>query len=789
MSVDLKNKVALVVDNGIFVDFAVRLGEFFGKVYYFCEWRDSFPKMNKAYIGYGLENIELIDNLFDYIADVDIVVFPDLYYSSLQNFLVERGVRVWGMRNAEELENDRVLCKKLMKKLDLPVGKYEVVKGTAALRKYLKEHDNVFVKISQWRGTFETFYSETYKKIEPKLDEVEYGLGAFKYLVEFVVEDALDDKVEIGCDMYVVDGQYPSKIITGAEIKDLGYLCKFQDYKNVPIECTSFNNAIAPTLKKYGSRGFFSTEIRVGKDHRPYMIDFCFDDKTEVLTDIGWKFFKDLDKTEKVATLNNGFIEYQSPTDYIGYEYNGEMINISNDKKSIECTVTPNHLILRYDRNKKRLFKERADSLTDKGFIPRTGLWVGDSSIEYFTLPEYHNEWDFMSNTNKRYNKRTREVVECNGEQYKVCTKVKHEDAVNIPIKDWAAFLGWYLSEGSLTYPYSVNISQVKFVDEIKSVLDKLPFKYSYGNGSFRISSKQLALYLHQYGLCCDKYVPDYIKDATPDIIRIFLDNFNLGDGSRNKGDLSYFTTSKTLADDIQECIFKCGNVGTICLDKKKGTVAKFKDSQYVRNYDIYIIYEGTKHKDFWFETQCRKDQYINSIPYNGMVYCVTVPNGTIYVRKNGKSFWSSNCSRLGSPPNELYQSMFDNLGEIIWYGSEGKLVDPVSKYKYGAEILIHSSWADKNWQPIDFPKSIRPFVKLRNAAKINGEYYVIPQSIGLPEVGAVIGMGNTKEEAIEQAKEHAKQISGYYIDIPEQALDKADEELQKTLDLGIKLF
>ena len=146
-------------------------------------------------------------------------------------------------------------------------------------------------------------------------------------------------------------------------------------------------------------------------------------------------------------------------------------------------------------------------------------------------------------------------------------------------------------------------------------------------------------------------------------------------------------------------------------------------------------------------------------------------------------------CARCGSPPSELYSAMFDNIAELIWYGAEGTVVDPISKYKYGAEILIHSSWADKNWQPIDFPKSIRPFVKLRNAAKINKDWYVIPQEVGLPEIGAVIGLGNTKEEAIEQAKEHAKQISGYYIDIPEQALDKAEEELQKTLDLGIKLF
>ena len=31
---------------------------------------------------------------------------------------------------------------------------------------------------------------------------------------------------------------------------------------------------------------------------------YCYDEETEILTDKGWKLFKDLDKTEKVATLN-----------------------------------------------------------------------------------------------------------------------------------------------------------------------------------------------------------------------------------------------------------------------------------------------------------------------------------------------------------------------------------------------------------------------------------------------------------------------------------------------------
>ena len=782
---DLSKKVALVLDNGIFVDFANKLGQHFNKVYYFCEWKDSFPKMNKSYIGYGLENIEVVHYIWDLIDKIDIFIFLDLYYADLQNYLTRIGKRVWGMKSAEELENNRIYAKETMAKLGLPVSPYTVVTGISALRDYLKKHDNVYVKINKWRGTFETFHSENYKMIEPKLDEVEHQLGAFKYILPFVIEEELQNRVEIGSDMYVVDGQYPSKILTGLEIKDQGYLCQFRDYKDIPYEVTDFNSKIAPVLQQYGSRGFFSTEIRVGVDHKPYMIDFCFDKETEILTNEGWKLFKDLNKNEKVVTLNNGYIEYQKPTDYINYHYEGKLINISNKKKTIESTTTPNHLILRTNR-KGNLIKERADSLTGRGYIPRTGKWVG--SNEAFILPEYNNEWDWYSGEFNRYNRHSGDVMTLDKPQYKITTKIKNEPALKINMKDWAAFLGWYLSEGS-TSEYVTTISQTKHPDKVKEVLDRLPFKYNYNGKSFRISSVQLGIYMKMFGLCSNKFVPEYIKNATPEIIKEFLNAFNLGDGNINKGYRSYFTTSKKLADDIQELIFKIGLVSNIVKQNTKGTIAKINDKEYIRNHNIYIIYESNKQLNYWFETGSRKNNYITEIDYNDQVYCVTVPNSTIYVRKNGKPFWSSNCARLGSPPNELYQDMFENIGDIIWSGSEGILVDPISTYKFGAELIIHSSWADKNWQPINFPPEIRDYIKLRSACKINNQYYVIPQAIGLPEIGAVIGLGNTKEEAIANCKENAKLIKGYYIDIYPDALDKAEKELQKTQALGIEIF
>lgn len=145
-------------------------------------------------------------------------------------------------------------------------------------------------------------------------------------------------------------------------------------------------------------------------------------------------------------------------------------------------------------------------------------------------------------------------------------------------------------------------------------------------------------------------------------------------------------------------------------------------------------------------------------------------------------------CCRAGSPPSELYQNMYMNLADILWFGAEGKVIDPIPAGKYGAEMLIHSAWADKNWQAVNFPEKIRDQVKFRNLTIINGKYYVVPQAIGLPEIAAVVAIGDSVEEVIKGVQELAKQVTGYYIDIFPDCLDTAQEEIDRLKKMGITL-
>lgn len=149
---------------------------------------------------------------------------------------------------------------------------------------------------------------------------------------------------------------------------------------------------------------------------------------------------------------------------------------------------------------------------------------------------------------------------------------------------------------------------------------------------------------------------------------------------------------------------------------------------------------------------------------------------------KGGKAYLIDPCARCGCPPSELYQVLIENLAEIIWEGAAGTVVEPEYRAKFGAMVILTSEWAKANWQHVSFPKSVRENVKLHNMTVIEGEYYVIPHIDARSQIGAVVGMGDTPEAAIEECKRIAEQVEGHEIVKPVDAIDKAKDELAKVL-------
>lgn len=758
-----KNSVC-VVDNvgGSYLPIAHRLSEHFDKVYYHSINQNPFPRVSLDMIGTGYDNIERIDEFWKRLDDFDIIVFPDIYFNDFGYHLRKIGKKVWGGTEAEQLETDRKLFKQELKNVGLEVANTKYITGIDNLVNELKNSENKWIKLSYYRGEIETSKHIKWSQSEIMINNMKFEMGPLASIVEFCLEDNIDSIAEIGYDGWCVNGKMTNGQIYGLEVKDCGYIGKASNYSEIPTPIKLVNDKFASVLQKYNHTGFYSTEVRYCKDGKTYYTDPCFSDDTEVLTNNGWKLFENIKDGDTFATLNTttGYIEYQKSYDFIKSKFEGNMISISNKRKTIDKLVTPNHMVWRTDRNKKGLFTQRADQLTDRGYIPRAGKWIGIDT-EYFEIPAYSKKW-YSGLNNKIY-------------------KEYNKESVKIKMSSWVKFMGWYLSEGNVD-DYNVVISQTKYRDQVREVLNELPFNFGETERSFRISSIQLVEYLKDFGLCYEKYIPDYIKELTPELIEIFLHNFCLGDGSHHKGNRYYYSTSERMSNDITELIFKINKVANIIEYPTKGTTMSVRGGkEYIRNHNKFVITE-CKNTDYYFDST--SSDYITEVPYNGYVYDVTVPNHTLYVRRNGKPFWSSNCVRSGSPPSNVYMKMVSNWNEIIDKGTQGILVEPKFVAKYGCEIILKSNYCNGNTLPVIIPDEYKENVALKGAYHMNGKDYVIPfLQAGIKDMesfGSVVVIGDNLDEIMNKAIEIANSIDAPGLYFAENALEKAKETLNE---------
>jgi intein/homing endonuclease len=379
--------------------------------------------------------------------------------------------------------------------------------------------------------------------------------------------------------------------------------------------------------------------------------DGCYSDDTEILTENGWKLFKDLKPNEKVATLNpvTGELEYQVPTNYIRYYYRGKMFHQKG--KRIDLLVTPNHrMYVRRWRNWDKFRDEvsgfeliEVTKLPKQVEYKRDAKWRG-ASPKYFILPSV-----------KRH-------------------PYGNPEPKKIEMIKWLRFFGIWLAEG-FVYKSKDNRHFMVYICQktkenlpiIEKWIKEAGFKTSYQKDRFVICSKQLYCYLEQFGHAESKFIPKEIKALSPNLLRVLIESMCLGDGSptTRKGGRIYWrygTKSKQLADDLQEIAFKAGFVATIHYSEKEQlyTVTISDWGKTIR------VNKGVDNREW--------------IDYDGYVYCVEVPNHVVYVRRNGKAIWSGNSTLLDYWMEEKVDSDY----AIFWVKVADDLsTNPVTIYVY----------------------------------------------------------------------------------------------------------
>lgn len=272
----LSSKRVVVYDHGMFVNFAERLAREFGYVGYFTPQVDcAYPHLYDVAIGEGVPGVDRVYDFYDEIETADLIVFPDVGNSDLQDFLRAKGHRVWGSGGAQWLELDRLESREEMVKLGLEIPDTTRLMGLKALDKYLQENDDVWVKVSFYRGCFETYHHIKYFMSKPWLDVLASELGAQREKCEFIIEKGVEG-VEIGWDAHCIDGKYPRMGFYGLEVKDKALIGVMKEFTSLPEKVQNVYTKLSKHLAEGSYRNYLSVEMRIDEaGETPVIIDPC----------------------------------------------------------------------------------------------------------------------------------------------------------------------------------------------------------------------------------------------------------------------------------------------------------------------------------------------------------------------------------------------------------------------------------------------------------------------------------------------------------------------------------
>jgi hypothetical protein len=385
----------------------------------------------------------------------------------------------------------------------------------------------------------------------------------------------------------------------------------------------------------------------------------CYAEGTQVLTTKGWKEFKDVTTQDIVYSLNPQTREIEE-TSIVGvqkYPYNGELIHFFN--RSLECLVTPEHQMV---------------------YISKSGA---------------------------------HEIKKCNATEYKPSMGAFYRSAVNtakdrtnimfgdknIPFDVYCEFMGYYLADGSMQHDYGIVLSQEKGQPawkRMQTCIKKMGFTPHVYKSTIVLYHRAFGQELLKYGTAHYKYIPQEILNASKRQIQIFLDAFIVCDGhikkprpfmgnrghvcTPNHGERMYFTSSPQMAAEIGLLLLKVGHRPSYRIMSPKNTVKK--DGTVIKQrYDCYRISEC----DSATATVFNKEK----VEYIGFVYDVTLENNHImYIQKDGKCFWGSNCMCTSDPVmisgeerKQFYKRLF-NGEDMSNYVSPNRIKDMPDQYK-----------------------------------------------------------------------------------------------------------
>lgn len=279
-------------------------------------------------------------------------------------------------------------------------------------------------------------------------------------------------------------------------------------------------------------------------------------------------------------------MSYIKAIDKLEQYYRGEMLHFN--KRGMDLLVTPNHKMFSWRvksngkyipnemLNAKEIKRSHLHPLTGYSYIHNIKNDVKNE--DFFTLPSVN------------------QIEQYTGKEITVEEK-------KISMGDWLEFFGFYLADGCYRdhintlgkRDYTVSIAQnEENLNYVLSLIDAIGFKPRYGKKqkdrkcyNISIYSKQLWMYLEQFGRSPDKYIPREFLNLEPKYLERLLLGFIMGDSQINEKTLTITSRSIHLVQGLQEVILKLyGEIAHVSkrVDKYKG--------------EDYVYYKLTLHKN-----------------------------------------------------------------------------------------------------------------------------------------------------------------------------------------------
>lgn len=318
----------------------------------------------------------------------------------------------------------------------------------------------------------------------------------------------------------------------------------------------------------------------------------CYSSDTQVLTNEGWKYFYELNKTEKVLQWDkdNDKLSWIKPLNYFEYNIDDELILLQN--RHTEQLITKNHKV------------------------------VCDIKKDH---KQYHNKYDYIE-----------------------AQKILKSDFVKLPLASYyygslhykyAYIIGWFLTDAwihkdgkAICFSQSKKDKLVKLKNELERLKEKGLCKYSeyirkskkenqQEEHSFYVTGKIANYLINEFPN--REFKEEFIeldKESKDKLLEGLID----GDGSSRENSYSHTFWSKK--------------------DFRNNILSAMLTTMGYRNYISYS--EGHKGVVFNTKHQTTEIQYKHkkeNVKYSGKVYCLQTETGAFVVRRKGKPFISGN--------------------------------------------------------------------------------------------------------------------------------------------------